>query len=73
MLRRSEGTTLDQMCTASGWQAHSVRGFLSGTVRKKLGLTLETATGDHGRTYRIVGAAAAAGGAASAKTDEAAS
>ena len=37
-LRRKSGASLDELCKLTGWQAHSVRGFLSGTVRKKLGL-----------------------------------
>ena len=37
LLRRSEGATLQQLVEASGWQAHSVRGFLSGTLAKKMG------------------------------------
>ena len=41
---------------ATGWQAHSVRGFLSGTVRKKMGLDLGVAGGNGGtRHYRIIG------------------
>ncbi len=36
-LRRKSGVRLDELCKLTGWQAHSVRGFLSGTVRKKLG------------------------------------
>ena len=36
-LRRKSGVSLDELCKLTGWQAHSVRGFLSGTVRKKLG------------------------------------
>ena len=37
LLRRPEGTTLQQLVEATGWQAHSVRGFLSGTLVKKMG------------------------------------
>jgi hypothetical protein len=36
-LRRKSGVSMDELCKLTGWQAHSVRGFLSGTVRKKLG------------------------------------
>jgi hypothetical protein len=41
------------MMTATGWQQHSVRGFLAGVIRKKLGLTLVSEAGDGGRVYRI--------------------
>lgn len=55
LLRGSKGTTIVAMMEATGWQAHSVRGFLSGTVKKKLGFTVESETGkDGGRRYRIV-------------------
>jgi CTP:molybdopterin cytidylyltransferase MocA len=37
LLRRPEGATLSELMQATGWQAHSVRGFLSGTVAKKMG------------------------------------
>src|ERR1035438_9367466 len=40
LLRRENGATLADLMTATGWQAHSVRGFISGTVRKQLGLTM---------------------------------
>lgn len=36
-LGRKTGTNVDELCRLTGWQPHSVRGFLSGTVRKKLG------------------------------------
>jgi hypothetical protein len=36
-LKRKSGVSVDELCKLTGWQAHSVRGFLSGTVRKKLG------------------------------------
>jgi Protein of unknown function (DUF3489) len=54
ILRSKRGASLEQLQEASGWQAHSVRGFLSGTVKKKLGLTLVADTGKDGRKrYRI--------------------
>ena len=40
LLRRKNGASIDDMIAATGWQAHSVRGFLSGTVKKKLRLKL---------------------------------
>lgn len=54
LLRRPEGATLGQMVSATGWQSHTVRGALSGALRKKLGLTIFSAkaTGTE-RTYRI--------------------
>lgn len=42
LLGRKTGASLDELIAATGWQAHSVRGFLSGTVKKKLGLPLTT-------------------------------
>ncbi len=40
MLRKRNGATLQQLMDATGWQAHSVRGFLSGHIHKKLGLSI---------------------------------
>jgi hypothetical protein len=53
LLSRSHGATLAEMMKATGWQAHSVRGFLSGTVKKRMGLavTSEQAEGKD-RRYR---------------------
>ena len=53
MLRASAGATIAAMAGATGWQPHSVRGFLAGVVRKKLGLNLISEAGDAGRVYRI--------------------
>jgi hypothetical protein len=53
MLRAPGGVTIEAMAHAAKWQPHSVRGFLAGVVRKKLGLTLVSADGENGRVYRI--------------------
>ena len=53
MLRRPEGATVDEVASATGWQRHTVRGVFSGTLRKKLGLTLASAIEERGRVYRI--------------------
>ncbi|MBS0222565.1 MAG: DUF3489 domain-containing protein [Proteobacteria bacterium] len=54
LLRRPEGATLDQISTSIGWQAHSVRGAMSGTLKKKQGLTVTSdKAGDGQRIYRI--------------------
>ena len=53
MLRAPGGVTIEAMARAAKWQPHSVRGFLAGVVRKKLGLTLVSADGKNGCVYRI--------------------
>ena len=53
MLRRPEGATVDEVVSATGWQRHTVRGVFSGTLKKKLGLTLASAQEERGRVYRI--------------------
>ncbi len=54
MLRRPNGATIEQMTAKTGWQPHSVRGAISGNLKKKLGLpvTSEIVEG-RGRVYRI--------------------
>lgn len=53
LLSRPRGATLDEMMKATGWQSHSVRGFLAGTVKKKLGRAIDSEIGEKGRVYRI--------------------
>ncbi len=56
LLKRKHGATIDEIVDATGWQPHSVRGAISGAIKKKLGLTVENqVTEDRGRVYRIVG------------------
>src|SRR5262245_40135239 len=53
MLRAPSGVSIVAMMHATGWQQHSVRGFLAGVVRKKLGFNLVSAATEGGRLYRI--------------------
>lgn len=54
LLRSKAGASIEDMTKATGWQPHSVRGFLSGTVKKRMGLTVENEPDKGGvRRYRI--------------------
>ena len=54
-MKRKEGATLAEIAKATDWQNHSIRGFVSGHVAKKLGLKVESAKSETGeRTYRVV-------------------
>ncbi len=56
LLRAPEGATLAALMKATGWQAHSVRGFISGSLGKKMGLAVESFKNEAGeRAYRIQG------------------
>jgi hypothetical protein len=57
MLKSPAGATIAAMMKATGWQQHSVRGFLAGVVRKRLKLKLGSKKVDGERIYRITGGA----------------
>jgi hypothetical protein len=72
LLKRPEGATVEQIAAATGWQHHTIRGAISGALKKKLGLTVEATrtrevgpnkTGAKGSStvYRITGSSPAAG------------
>ena len=55
MLQRPEGASIQTICEATGWQAHTVRGMFAGTLKKKLGLTIQSDKSmGNARQYRIV-------------------
>ena len=56
LMKGKEGATLTEIAKVTAWQNHSIRGFVSGHVTKKLGLKVESTKNDAGeRMYRIVG------------------
>ena len=71
LLRSAKGATIDALMKATGWQQHSVRGFLAGVVRKRLRLELESMIVDGRRVYRVLGGVGHTGrGAQTASADE---
>ena len=59
LLRTPTGTSIEQMTRVTGWQPHTVRGVISGVLRKRLALNVACSTPDEAgiRTYRIVDSA----------------
>ncbi len=56
LLKRKKGATIEEIIAVTGWQAHSVRGAISGALKKKLGLAVTSErVGDRGRVYQIAG------------------
>ena len=56
MLQAPEGATIEEIASATGWLAHTVRGSMSGALKKKLGLIITSKkVGDRGRVYHLVG------------------
>ena len=53
LLRRDGGATLDEMMKATGWQKHSVRGFIAGALRRRHGLIAASQKTETGRVYRV--------------------
>jgi hypothetical protein len=56
LLRRPSGASIEQLTAATGWQSHSVRGAISGSLKKKLGLAVVSDKSDGSRVYRLVAA-----------------
>jgi hypothetical protein len=67
MLQSPAGATIAAMMQATGWQQHSVRGFLAGVVRKRLKLKLGSKKGDGTRVYRVATGASGKPGARRSK------
>ena len=53
LLRRPQGTTIAHAAKTLDWQPHSVRGVISGVLKKRLGLTITSEKGEGGRIYRV--------------------
>ena len=54
LLRRPAGASIEELAKATGWQSHSLRGVISGALKKKLGLKVASTKEDRGRVYRII-------------------
>jgi hypothetical protein len=67
MLQSPTGATIAAMMKATGWQQHSVRGFLAGVVRKRLKLKLDSKLVDDQRFYRLAGRPSTSLGTSQAK------
>jgi hypothetical protein len=58
LLRRPQGTTIEHAAKTLAWQPHSVRGIISGVLKKRLGLAVTSEKGEGGRVYRVASAEA---------------
>jgi len=56
LLRQPQGTTIEHAAKALKWQRHSVRGIISGVLKKRLGLTVTSEKAEGGRIYRVADA-----------------
>src|SRR5579872_49565 len=56
LLRRPQGTTIEHAAKTLKWQPHSVRGIISGVLKKRLGLTVTSEKAEGGRVYRVANA-----------------
>lgn len=54
LLRQPDGATIEQLVQATGWQPHSVRGAMSGALKKKHGLTITSEKSGSSRVYRAI-------------------
>jgi len=54
LMKRSEGATVEQIAKVTAWQHHTIRGAISGALKKKLGLKVKATKGDAETVYRIV-------------------
>ena len=72
LLRRQKGATLAELGKLSGWQEHSIRGFISGTLKKRLGFDIISEKSSKGtRHYRIGGSKVESSSASSNSIDTA--
>jgi len=53
LLKRPDGATIDEIVAATGWQKHTARGAMSGSLKKRLGLTVTSEKAERGRVYKI--------------------
>ena len=60
LLERENGATIEELTKLTGWQAHSVRGVLSGALKTRFGLTVTSEKSESGRIYRVAKAPVAA-------------
>lgn len=55
LMKSPKGATIEELAEVTGWQSHSVRGVISGVMKKRLGLSITSEKAERGRIYRING------------------